>query len=87
MRGWDSQVAGGTLAVTVTGETDRPLIRPGGAMHISHHIARQLASEHMHELGANAAPRRESGRRRLALRRLRILKRRPLAAPSPRAGH
>jgi hypothetical protein len=55
-------------------------------MHISHHITRQLASEHISALRADAPPRGRRRRRRLALRRLRILERRPLAVPTPRAG-
>jgi len=55
-------------------------------MYISHHIACQLANEHIGEVRPQAGPRGGPRRRRLALRRLRILNHRPLAAPAPRAG-
>jgi hypothetical protein len=54
-------------------------------MHISHHITRQLASEHIRELRAAAPPRRTRRRFRLRLRRLRILARRPFAVSKPGA--
>jgi len=54
-------------------------------MHISHHITRQLASERIRDLRAAGAPPRRTRRGlRLGLRRLRILKPRPLVAPQPR---
>ena len=49
------------------------------------HATLQLANERITDLRANALPRRTRRGFRLGLRRLRILKRRPFAAPKPRA--
>jgi hypothetical protein len=54
-------------------------------MYGSPHIRLQLAREHIADVRAGALPRGTRRGFRLGLRRLRILGRRPLAAPKPQA--
>lgn len=54
-------------------------------MHINHHVAVQLANEHICALRADASRGRRQRRRRL-VRRRQILRRGLLAVPAPRVG-
>jgi hypothetical protein len=52
-------------------------------MYLRHHIAMQLASEHIDALRESAARTRARGEHRLAIPRLRPIRRRPIPTPAP----